>query len=60
MLSRFHRIPERDGRTDRQTDGRQYRASTISVGYIIKEIKEKHRLGLHHYSITFSKKTHVI
>jgi len=32
MLSRFHRIPERYGRTDRQTDGRtdllyQYRAS---------------------------------
>jgi len=32
MLSRFHLIPERDGRTDRQTDGRtellyQYRAS---------------------------------
>ena len=22
MLSRFHLIPERDGRTDRQTDGR--------------------------------------
>ena len=32
MLSRFHLIPERNGQTDRQTDGRtdllyQYRAS---------------------------------
>ena len=32
MLSRFHLVPERNGRTDRQTDLLyQYRASIISM-----------------------------
>jgi len=31
MLSRFHRIPERDGQTDRQTDKIAVSVSSVSV-----------------------------
>ena len=48
MLSRFHRIPERDGQTDAQTDGQtellyQYRVSVMT--------RDKH--GNENYNRTF-------
>jgi len=44
MLSRFHLIPERDRRTDRQTDGRtdllyQYRCRAIKISFVQSAVR---------------------
>jgi len=41
MLSRFHLIPERHGRTDRQTDGRHNRHINIAHSVLTRDKNEQ-------------------